>query len=204
MVPLLVFDTNILIDMWTQQDKGQAALLVSLAGTKAEIVVPEFVREEFRGSALTWVKREDRRVELFKTNGTPWTAPAGLAACAAQIASATKAAKASIGGLNTNIDVVYNSIPTFATVVPHTQAAHLKGEMRYLSGREPDGPLKGLKDCRIYEAVLEIAQGDQQNKRDRYFVTRDGDFQKTSLIAELALLGVTLEHQVGKLYAALR
>jgi predicted nucleic acid-binding protein len=204
MAPLLVFDTNILLDMWTQQDKKQSELLVSLAGTKAEIVVPEFVREEFRGSALTWVKREARRVELFKINGKSWKAPAGLAPYAAQIARMAEDAKASIDVLETNIDVIYDSIPRFASVVPHTQAAHLKGELRYLSGRAPDGPLEGLKDCRIYEAVLEIAQEDQQNKRDRYFVTRDGDFQKPSLIAELASLGVTLEHQVGKLYAALR
>lgn len=148
-LPLLIFDTNILIDLWTQRDEGTATTLVSLANTKAEILVPEFVREEF--------------------------------------------------------DVIYSSsIPTFARIVPHTQAAHLKGELRYLSGRAPDGPLKGLKDCRIYEAVLEIAHGDHLNKRDRYFVTKDKDFRKESLIDELALLGVTLEHEVGKLYAALR
>jgi predicted nucleic acid-binding protein len=203
-LPLLIFDTNILIDLWTQRDEGTATTLVSLANTKAEILVPEFVREEFRGTAHTWIKAERRRVELFEKNIASWKRPALLSAFADGMSEATENAKKSIGILNANIDVIYHSIPTFARIVPHTQAAHLKGELRYLSGRAPDGPLKGLKDCRIYEAVLEIAHGDHLNKRDRYFVTKDKDFRKESLIDELALLGVTLEHEVGKLYAALR
>ncbi len=204
-LPLLIFDTNILIDLWTQRDEGTATTLVSLANTKAEILVPEFVREEFRGTAHTWIKAERRRVELFEKNIASWKRPALLSAFADGMSEATENAKKSIGILNENIDVIYSSsIPTFARIVPHTQAAHLKGELRYLSGRAPDAPSKGLKDCRIYEAVLEIAQGDQLNNRDRYFVTRDEDFRKTSLIDELASLGVTLAHQVGKLYAALR
>lgn len=52
-VPLLVFDTNILMEVLLGRDGAAAVLLVELAEQlKVELVVPEYVLFEFRGTAL--------------------------------------------------------------------------------------------------------------------------------------------------------
>lgn len=61
-----------------------------------------------------------------------------------------------------------------------------------------------MKDCRIYEALLEIARADQATPRARCLVTRDSDFDVKELVDELAALGVTIRKDPGRLYAELK
>ncbi len=81
---------------------------------------------------------------------------------------------------------------------------HFRGDLRYLSGQPPDRPKDGLKDCRIYEAVLEVVRADRAASRPRYLVTRDSDFDYEELAAELAAHGVATRRDPGKLYGELR
>jgi hypothetical protein len=93
-----------------------------------------------------------------------------------------------------------------AQVVPHTMEIHFKGDLRYLGGYPPDRPVDGIKDCRIYEAVLEIVKADAANVRPRrVYVTKDRDFSKYSeLVDELKGHGVELSGNLGQLYGELR
>ena len=69
-LPLLIFDTNVVMDIWLGRDADQAALLVQLAeSAKVELFLPEFVLIEFRGTALRWIREQrtvlDRSVRPF-------------------------------------------------------------------------------------------------------------------------------------------
>lgn len=84
------------------------------------------------------------------------------------------------------METVESRIHAIARVPAHTPELHFRGDLRFLSGRPPDRPVDGLKDCRIYEAVLEIVRADQGTPRPRYLVTRDSDFDMPELTVELA------------------
>lgn len=63
MRPLLVFDTNVLVDVWLGRDNDQAVLLVKLAEDgRVELLVPEYVLIEFRGTATRWIRDERERL----------------------------------------------------------------------------------------------------------------------------------------------
>ena len=63
-LPLLVFDTNILMDIWLGRDGNQAMLLLELAEKKRlELVVPEYVLLEFQGAALRHAQGEKARLQ---------------------------------------------------------------------------------------------------------------------------------------------
>jgi hypothetical protein len=111
-----------------------------------------------------------------------------------------------LDSLATNIDAVLSRLKAVATVVSHTMALHFKGDLRYLGGYPPDRPVDGIKDCRIYEAVLDIVRGDAANTRPRrVYVTKDGDFPKfPEIVAELTGHGVELSNKPGQLYGELR
>lgn len=106
--------------------------------------------------------------------------------------------------LAARIDDVIKRIKSVARVTPHNQDIHLRGDLRYLSGRPPDRPVDGLKDCRIYEAVLDIANADKANARKKFLVTKDSDFDFTELVDELAALGFTIHKKPGQLYGELK
>lgn len=56
MTPLLVFDTNVVMDIWLGRDGEVAVLLLQLAEQgRIDLVIPEFVLMEFQGTARRWV-----------------------------------------------------------------------------------------------------------------------------------------------------
>jgi hypothetical protein len=61
-----------------------------------------------------------------------------------------------------------------------------------------------LSDCRIYEALLEIAREHVASTRTKIFVTRDSDFDKPELTEELASFGFVVRKDPGRLYGELR
>ncbi len=66
-LPLLVFDTNILMDVLLRRDGAAAVLLVELAEKRRlELVVPEYVLFEFRGTALRWIRGERERLAAVR------------------------------------------------------------------------------------------------------------------------------------------
>jgi hypothetical protein len=78
----------------------------------------------------------------------------------------------------------------------------MRGDLRYLAGHPPDRPGDGLKDCRIYEAVLEIAEAERATARPKFLVTRDSDFD--ALEADLTALDFKIRKDPGRLYGELR
>jgi predicted nucleic acid-binding protein len=204
-LPLLVFDTNILLDVWLGRDNDQAVLLVELAETnRVELFVPEYVLIEFRGTALRWVRDETVRVQTIRGAAKEWGRSQELGTAAEALRTAAKEVETKLVGLATQVDIVDTRIRSVAKVPPHTHDVHFRGDLRFLSGRPPDRPVDGLKDCRIYEAVLEIAQADQANTRPKFLVTRDADFDVKELVNELTALGFTIRKDPGRIYGELK
>ena len=157
------------MDIWLGRDGDQAVLLVQLAETaKVELTLPEFVLIEFRGTALRWIREQrtalDRSVRPFISE---WARSKSLDQAADDMRGGAKKLVSELDSLATNIDAVLSRLKVVATVVPHTMALHFKGDLRYLGGYPPDRPVDGIKDCRIYEAVLDIVRGDAANTRPR-------------------------------------
>jgi hypothetical protein len=206
--PLLIFDTNIVMDIWLGRDGDQAVLLVQLAeSAKVELVLPDFVLVEFRGTALRWVREQRAALDSkVRPLAAEWgrSKPLGEAADDMRGGAAKLALELDI--LANNIEAVRSRLRAVATVIPHTMEVHFRGDLRYLGGYPPDRPVDGIKDCRIYEAVLEIVKTDVSNARTRrVYVTKDRDFSKYSeLVDELKGHGVELSGNPGLLYGELR
>src|SRR3979409_1020083 len=141
-LPLLVFDTNILMDVLLGRDGNEAALLV------------EFERlSGIRRSVNEWARSRD------------------LGPAADEIKTAAADIESKLKTVQGQVDIVNDRIRSAARVVPHTIDVHMRGDLRYLAGHPPDRPVDGLKDCRIYEAVLEIAQAERTTSRPKFLVT---------------------------------
>lgn len=204
-LPLLVFDTNILMDVLLGRDGASAALLVDLAEKKlVELVIPEYVLFEFRGTALRWIRDEVERVKLVRRAVNDWGRCQELDTPAQDMKNAAADLERKLEGIRGQVDDVIQRVKSAASVPRHTHELHFQGDLRYLAGRPPDRPVDGLKDCRIYEAVLAIARDDQPTKRPKHLVTRDSDFDMKELVDELAGLGFTISKEPGRLYGAYR
>lgn len=205
--PLLIFDTNVLMNIWLSRDE-QSMLLVELADEGAvELVLPEFVLIEFRGTALRWLR--EQRALLDNNIAAPlksWKRSALLEAATEQLQRGSQAVRAQLDDLPNKIEPLLDRLRKVARVTPHSIELHFRGDLRYLRGDPPDRPVDGIKDCRIYEAVLEILRGDADNPRQRrVYLTQDSDFAKyPGLVNELGRFGCELATQPGKLYGQLR
>lgn len=204
-LPLLVFDTNILMELLLGRDGANAVLLVDLAEQKrVELVVPEYVLFEFRGTALRWIRDELTKLNDVRRAANEWTRSQELDKPAQDMKSAAADVEAKLKKLQTEIDVVVARIRSVARVQTHTMELHFRGDLRYPEGRPPDRPVDGLKDCRIYEAVLEIARAELVVQRPKFLLTRDSDFDVSELVNELSNLGFTIRKDPGGLYGQLR
>jgi hypothetical protein len=205
--PLLIFDTNVLMNIWLSRDT-QSALLVELAEQRVvELVIPEFVLVEFQGTARRWL-REQRAV--LDTNVAAavnaWKRSRRLEAATEQLKLGSQAVRAELDRLPGKIGPLVDQLQQAARVDPHTVELHLRGDLRYLRGDPPDRPVDGIKDCRIYEAVLDVLRRDAGVDRSRrVYLTQDSDFHGYSdLVRELASLNCELVSQPGPLYSQLR
>ncbi len=206
--PLLIFDTNVVMDIWLGRDGDQAVLLVQLAeAKKVELILSEFVLIEFRGTALRWIREQRAALDSqVKPLAAAWARSKPLGEAADDIRGGAVKLAREFDILANNIEAVRSRLKAVAKVVPHTMEVHFKGDLRYLGGYPPDRPVDGIKDCRIYEAVLEIVKADVANTRPRrVYVTKDRDFSRyNELIDELMSHGVEMSSNLGKLYGELR
>jgi hypothetical protein len=206
-LPLLTFDTNVLMDIWLGRDGDQAVLLLKLAEDgQLELLLAEFVLFEFRGTALRWLREQHSNVEATRRLVNAWDRSEPLAEAASDIRSGMGKLVTELEALARNVDLVIQRVRAIASVKTHTLDIHFRGDLRYLSGYPPDRPVDGLKDCRIYEAVLEIMKTDMNTTRPRkVFATKDGDFTRYSdLVAEIQQCGFELRSDLGRLYGELR
>jgi PIN domain len=204
-LPLLVFDTNVLLDVLLHRDGDQAVLLMGLAGRhQVELIVPRYVLLEFRGIALRWIRQERERVEQVRRSANGWQRCAHLGVAAEDVRGAAALVEDQLSQFAPQIDEVIHQVERLARVPEHTPDLHFRGELRHLSGRPPDRPGEGLSDCRIYEALLEIAREQSTSTRRKFFVTRDSDFDVPELVEELSGLGFEIHKDPGRLYGELR
>ncbi|MGH7438193.1 MAG: PIN domain-containing protein [Polyangiaceae bacterium] len=200
-LPLVMFDTNVLFDFFLGRDP-EILLLAGLSPQYVEIRVPEFVLMEFRGSILRELgKIEDslngvRRLanELDRADHTMSGVDPLRAGC--------ELAALDLAHLRTRVDPVLEAIRRNFNIVPHTQALHYLGDLRFVRGLPPDKPRRGVQDCRIFEAVLEIARQDVGVARPaRFLLTKDSDFLgQQGVRDELLAVGVTLVGAAGPIY----
>ncbi len=205
-LPLLVFDTNIMMDVWLGRENDQAILLVQLAeNQQVELVIPEYVLFEFRGTALRWLRRERTRLnDDVRRAAKEWVRSNKLDAGATAIQAGAKQIEDALDKLEKAVDEVSERIKSAASRVDkHTPEIHFQGDLRFLSGRPPDRPVDGIKDCRIYEAILALARSEKTEHRLRYVLTKDADFDYPELVSELRNFGFELRKDPGKLYGEL-
>jgi len=206
--PLLIFDTNVIMDIWLGRDGDQAVLLVQLAETgKVELFLPEFVMIEFRGTASRWIREQRAALESnVRKHVKEWGRSKALGEAADDMREGVAKLARELDVLANNIEAIRSRLNAVARVVPHTLDIHFKGDLRYLGGYPPDRPVDGIKDCRIYEAVLAIVKADAASVRTRrVYVTKDSDFSNyNELVNELRGYGVELAHKLGQLYGELR
>ncbi len=203
MPALLVFDTNVVMDVWLGRGGDQAVLLVTLAEQgRLELVLPEFVLTEFQGTARRWIREQRARLESVRGPANEWGRSNKLDVAADEIHAGANGIAARLEGLERDVATVVARLSATARVEPHTLDLHFRGDMRYLRGDPPDRPVDGIKDCRIFEAVLDIMRADAGTARPaRVLVTRDRDFARYApIVAELAALGATLRDDPGALY----
>jgi predicted nucleic acid-binding protein len=207
MPALIVFDTNVVMDIWLGRDGDDAVLLLTLAEQRRiELVVPEFVLIEFRGTARRWVRDQRARLaDNVRTRAHEWGRSNKLDDGADNIRTGANKVEAALGALECNIEPVVARLSALAKVVAHSAELHFRGDLRYLRGDPPDRPIDGLKDCRIYEAIFDILRADEGSSRvARILVTKDRDFARYApIVGELAGLGATLRADPGNLYREL-
>lgn len=202
--PLIIFDTNILMDILLKRRGDVATQLLFFAERdELELAVPEFVLFELRGTALRWIKQEQERLKGVQSALNEWKRSGALSQDAEVMSQHAKKMKSHLDALSGGVDELIKQVKSIATIHPHTQEIHFRGDLRYLQGLPPDRPVDGIKDCRIYEAILEIAHRESEHHRDKFFVTSDNDFNYPELIDELKRLGVVLQ-EPGRLVGYLR
>jgi len=204
--PLLVFDTNMLMELWLGRDGSEAVLLVDLVEKgRAELVIPEYVLFEFRGTALKWLREQRSRLDQdVRSAANEWERSAKLDDGARKIREGAQQIAEAHENLERAVDEVVQRIRDVSRVETHTSEVHFRGDLRFLSGRPPDRAVDGLKDCRIYEAILAIARSEKEKHRLKYVVTRDKDFDFSELRDELRGFQFELRNDPGKLYGELR
>ena len=110
-LPLLVFDTNILLDVWLGRENDQAILLVRLAETnRVELLVPEYVLIEFRGTALRWVRDETARVQVIRAAAKEWLRSQELGTGADNLRASTNEIETKLTSLASQVGVVETRI----------------------------------------------------------------------------------------------
>jgi hypothetical protein len=152
MPALLVFDTNVVMDIWLGRDGDDAVLLLTLAENhRVDLVVPDFVLIEFRGTARRWVRDQRARLQdKVRSSANEWGRCEKLGDGADDIRAGANKVESALQALERNIDAVVARLAAIARVAAHSADLYFRGDLRYLRGDPPDRPVDGLKDCRIY------------------------------------------------------
>lgn len=196
-----MFDTNVLFDYFLGRDPD-VVLLVSLSGTKLEIRVPEFVLLEFRGSVLRELGKLQRRLQETQALANDLDRADELKGGASKLFTGIVDATRDVDRLKQKVDPFLVTVRGQVTVMPHSPDLHYRGDLRFVQGLPPDEPKRGVQDCRIFEAALDIARADAAVARtNRYFLTKDSDFlRKPGVAQELATLNVELIDRAAPIY----
>jgi len=200
LLPLVMFETNIIFDYFLGRD-ADVLLLSKLSQKQIEIKIPDFVLMEFRGSILKELGKKEYKLSFVRqlaneldradkwNNGTD------------SLRKGCELVAKDIDHLRSSVDVFIGEIRKQFTVETHSAEIHYKGDLRYVKGLPPAEPERGIQDCRVLEAILEIGRADaENNNRERFFLTKDSDFNKGSVKEELRAFGIEIVNSAGYLY----
>lgn len=203
--PLLVCDTNFLLEVLLEQDGNNASWLLQLAEQgQTELVVPEFVLSQFQGTARRKLREYRGRLAQQVQAVNEWLRSNVLSSEAQLVRKSTHELEKHIAKLQGDIPGLVERLERVARIERQTQEVKLRGELRYIAGRPPARPDGDVSDCCIYEATLEIARAERGQERPKFLVTRDNDFDAPELQAELTSLGFHIRKDLGRLYGELR
>jgi len=198
-LPLVMFDTNVLFDYFLGRDPD-VHLVATLSRRKLDIRIPEFVLLEFRGSILKELGAKERALGDVRRLAAELDRADRWMSGVDKLRSGCELVAEDIARLRQKIDPFLAAIRRDFDVVVHTQDLHFRGDLRFVQGLPPDEPKRGVQDCRIFEAVLDIARRDGV-PRSRYLLTKDSDFSKKQGVKdELLTVGVELVVTAAPLY----
>lgn len=151
-LPLLVFDTNIVMDVLLDRDRNEAILLVELAEAKrVDLAMPEYVLMEFRGTALRWIRDEIERLRSVRRSANEWARSRELDKPADVIRTATADIEDKLKTLQGQVDLVSKRIRSrSASGSTHGRTTHARGSAvpGRPSARPTGGWAQGLPDLR--------------------------------------------------------
>ena len=200
MLPLVVFDTNVLFDFFLGRDPD-VLLLAQLAGHAVDLRVPEFVLLEFRGSVLRELGKKEEALTAVRGLANELDRADRWMSGADHLRNGIELVSRDIGELRARIDPFLERVRTIFTIVPHSADVHYRGDLRFVRGDPPDRPKRGVQDCRIFEAVLDIGRNDMGVARpEKLFLTKDGDFDRPGVPEELSRVGLSLVTSAGRIY----
>lgn len=106
------------------RDGAAAVLLVKLAEAKrVDLVVPDYVLLEFRGTALRWIRDELERLNGVRRSAKEWARSQELDKPAEEIKIAAGDVEQKLKALQSEVEVVIGRIRSVARVTPHTPDA---------------------------------------------------------------------------------
>jgi predicted nucleic acid-binding protein len=203
-VPLVMFDTNILFDFFLGRDPEILSLVQSCRTKQVVIRVPEFVLIEFRGSILRELGKMEASVQTMRSLAKEFERADHLSSGVDALKEGCLLVSEDVARRRAKLDQFLSVVRCELgfEIVPHTPEIHYRGDLRFAQGLPPDQPKRGVQDCRIFEAILEIARNDRavNTRSARYLLTKDSDFLKQAGIArELEAVGVQLEKSAARI-----
>lgn len=200
-LPLVIFDTNVIFDFFLGRDP-EVLLLAQLSRQHVAIRIPEFVLMEFRGSILRELGGKEKALSSVRQLATELERADHWMSGVDSLRVGCELVMEDIARLRGKLDTFLDVVRRLFDIEPHSPEIHYKGDLRYVQGLPPDEPRRGVQDCRIFEAALEIGRADAATIRPaRFFLTKDSDFlKKAGVKDELNTLGIELVGSAGQIY----
>ena len=144
---LLIFDTNILVDIWLARDGNESALLLELAEQGVvDLVIPEYVLIEFRGFALRWLRDERAKLDQkVRATAREWGRSEDLDEGADLITAGCRRIEERLDALRCAVDEVAERVQTVARVEQHTPDVHFRGNFGSCPADHRIDPLTGSR-----------------------------------------------------------
>lgn len=216
MAPLLIVDTNFLMDLWLGRDDrrtdGQSAagdLLALAKNGLVEIALFDFVLAEFEGTSRKFLSvmrskltsnefleppKNLERISVSLGEDAPYPS---FAAIGDQIKELAKLAKDNLFILDKNRTDLVSDFKTQAVAgvrrIPENLKTNHEGMVRCRRGDPPDSPGKGMQDCIIFEYILAFGMENAKQPsptQTLLFLTKDAHFENNLLDEELKALNI--------------
>lgn len=187
------------MDVLLDQRAEAEPLITAAESGLFDLVVPEYVIREFKGTAARRIEGELREIRALQSHRARWNKWGILQEEASKLDAPVREVEAKVLRARDQIAAIVLRIEAVAQVVPHDHDTFLRAELRFLEGQAPVDGRGGREDCHILEAALTIFSGDTKD-RPRYFVTSDSDFEGPHLDEAFRQARAERRSDLGKIY----